>query len=396
MLPYTLDRKFPLAEVFFLYKNEIMRKFTMGSLACLAQNLAGFERNLEQSGLKPALTSKIFSKFDILKKILILVCLASLAGCVSTGEIPPDVRYTLHKDLNYGPYERNVADISIPNTTAPEGVILFIHGGIWMYGDKSNCPVFLDTFRNRFVIASISHRYIDETTHMDDLEEDVAAAVVYIREFCGQNNVDPGKLILMGHSSGGHLAMLYAYKHHETSPIPIAFCVDMAGPTDLGDTAFLYNFKKLKMEKFFYEIAEKATGHRIVEGDITSEGYSESSREILTVISPIYFVTPNSPPTIIVHDAADRLVPYANSTALNSAFNVYGVGHDFIAFYSGIGHFLGAKAIKGGALLYDKSLEIRLTRVMNEYMDKYCGKTQTTLPGAASSPPAGGLDITGQ
>ncbi|MDR2740772.1 MAG: alpha/beta hydrolase [Treponema sp.] len=281
-----------------------------------------------------------------------------------------------YEDLSYGPHERNLVDISMPDD-ASEGVILFIHGGIWMYGGKENCPVFLDTFRDRFIVASMSHRYIDETIHINDLEDDVAAAVAYIREFAVQNDADPGKLIIMGHSSGAHLAMLYAYKQQHragggTSPIPVAFCVDMAGPADLGDIAFLYNFRKLGWEKFFYQLAEKAAGHRIADGDITGEGYSESGKEILAAISPLSFVTADSPPTIIVHDAADTLVPYANSAALNSVFNVYGIDHYFMASYSGIGHFLGAKTTKGGALLYDKTLTPWIIRVMNEYMEKYC------------------------
>ena len=303
--------------------------------------------------------------------LLGLLCLLAVTGCVSTGETAVELRYTLQKDLSYGSHERNVLDISIPDA-APEGVILFIHGGIWMYGNKDGYPVFLDTFRNRFVVASMSHRYIDETTHINDLEDDVAAAVAFIQDFCLGNNAEPGKLIIMGHSSGAHLAMLYAYKQHETSPIPVAFCVTMAGPADLGDIAFLYNFKKLGMEKFFYQLAEKTSGYQIVDGDITSEGYSESGRNMLASISPLYFVSPSSPPTIIVHDVADALVPYANSAALNSVFNVYGIDHYFMALYSGIGHVLGAKAIKGGALRYNKAMEAWLVRVMNEYIEKYC------------------------
>jgi acetyl esterase/lipase len=218
----------------------------------------------------------------------------------------------------------------------------------------------------------MSHRYIDETIHIDDLVDDVSAAVKYIREFCAQHNTDPGKLVIMGHSSGAHLSMMYAYKHHETSPLPIAFCVSMAGPADLGDIAFRYNFEKLRWIKLFYELAEKAAGHHIVDGDITDEGYGETGRKVLSAISPITYVGAGSPPTIIVHDVTDALVPYANSAALNSVFNVYGVDHDFIALYSGIGHFLGAKVTKGGALRYDKTLEVRLTRVMDQYMEKYC------------------------
>ncbi|MDR2418470.1 MAG: alpha/beta hydrolase [Treponema sp.] len=303
--------------------------------------------------------------------LLVLFCLLAAAGCVSTGKLVEDVRYSQHNDLSYGSHERNLVDISIPDATA-EGAILFIHGGIWMYGDKESYPVFLDDFRNRFVVASMSHRYIDETVHINDLEDDVAAAVAFIREFCLQNNVNPGKLIIMGHSSGAHLAMLYAYKQHENSPIPVAFCVDMAGPADMSDIAFLYNFRKLGWEKFFYQLAEKTSGYHVVDGDVTAEGYSEAGREMLASISPIYFATPESPPTIIVHDVADTIVPYANSAALNSVFNVYGNDHYFMAMYSGIGHILGAKAIKGGGLRYDKAMEAWLIKVMNEYIGKYC------------------------
>jgi acetyl esterase/lipase len=304
--------------------------------------------------------------------LLVLGWLLSVAGCVSTGETAQDIHYTLQRDLSYGSHKRNVVDISIPDGAAPGGVILFIHGGIWMYGRKENYPAFLDAFRNRFVVASMNHRYIDDTVHIKDLEDDVAAAVVYIREFCLQNRAEPGKLIIMGHSSGAHLAMLYAYKRHGTSPIPVAFCVDMAGPADLGDLAFLYVFKNLGKLRVFYQLAEKMSGYHIAEGDVSGEGYSESGREMLAAISPIRFVTPGSPPTIMIHAVGDGLVPYSNSAALNSVFNVYGIDHEFIALYSGIGHFFGVKRNRGGGRRYDKALEARIAGAMNEYIDRYC------------------------
>jgi acetyl esterase/lipase len=296
----------------------------------------------------------------------------SFAGCVSTREPAQDIHYTLRRDLSYGSHERNVVDISIPDGAAPRGVILFIHGGIWMYGGKENYPVFLDGFRDSFVVASMNHRYIDNAVHVEDLVDDVAAAVAYLGEFCGRNNLEPGTLILMGHSSGAHLSMLYAYKRQGTSPIPVAFCVDLAGPADLGDLAFLYNFRLLGRLKAFYQLAGKMSGYHIADGDVTSEGYSESGREMLAAISPINFITPEGPPVIIVHDASDRLVPYSNSAALNSVLNVYGIDHCFIALYSGIGHFFGAKNIRDGGRHYDKALEERIVRTMNEYIERYC------------------------
>jgi acetyl esterase/lipase len=294
-----------------------------------------------------------------------------LAGCASTGKAPAEFPYTAHQDLSYGPHERNVVDISIPDGPA-QGTILFIHGGIWMYGGKENRPIFLDAFRDRFIVASMNHRYLDGTALFGDLEADVVAAVAFIRDFAQQHRRDPGKLITMGHSSGAHLAMIYAYKHHKTGPLPLAFCVDMAGPADMGDIAFLYNFKKLGMEKMFYSLADKGLGYAIAEGDITNEGYSEAGKKMLASFSPLSFVDADAPPTIIAHDVTDNIVPYSNSAALNAALNVYGVDHYFMAFYSGISHFLGAKAAKGGAVRYDKHLEAWMTRVMGEYMEKYC------------------------
>jgi acetyl esterase/lipase len=294
------------------------------------------------------------------------------AGCVSAGKTAPEIHYRMYTDLSYGPHERNVVDISMPGDTAPQGVILYIHGGAWLSGDKENRPVFLDLFRDRFIVASMSHRYIGKTVHINELMDDVAAALGYLWDFSTQSYEDPGKLIIMGHSSGAHLAMLYAYQRRETSPIPVAFCLSMAGPSDLSDIAFLYNFKKLGGEEFFYQMAQKLSGYQIAKGDITGEGYSESGRNMLASISPLSFVNPGSPPTIIVHDVADKLVPYANSAALHSVLSAYGVDHSFLASHSGIGHLFGGKQRKGKPLRYNAALESWVVRVMNEYIEKYC------------------------
>ncbi|MDR0410796.1 MAG: alpha/beta hydrolase [Treponema sp.] len=304
--------------------------------------------------------------------VLVLCVLCLFIRRASTRKAPQAVQYTYYRDLRYGTHERHVLDVSIPYAHSFDGVILFIHGGIWMYGNKSDYPVFLDVFRDKFITVSMSHRYIDENTHIADLEEDVSAAVAFIQRFCQERKADAKNLIIMGHSSGAHLSMMYAYKRSETSPIPIAFCVDMAGPSDLSDIAFLYNFKKLRWLKLFYKVAEKATGYRPEEGDITAEGYSETGQKLMSAISPLSFITKQTPPTIIVHDVTDSLVPYSNSAALHSVLNVYGVDHSLIALYSGIGHFLGAKKIKGGGLHYNKAMAVRLVKVMHEYMEKYC------------------------
>jgi hypothetical protein len=80
------------------------------------------------------------------------------------------------------------------------------------------------------------------------------------------------------------------------------------------------------------------------------------------------------------------MVPYANSAALHSVFTVYGIHHYFMASYSGIGHFLGAKVTKGGAVRYDKNLEPWIIRVMNQYIDKYCAPPSSPKPNPPEEP----------
>lgn len=113
-----------------------------------------------------------------------------------------------------------------------------------------------------------------------------------------------------------------AYGPHERN------LVDLSIPSDAAPEGLI--LFKLGLEKFFYRLAEKTAGYHVVDGDVTEEGYSERGREVLAAISPISF--------------------------------------------AGAGHFPGAKTLKGGALRYDRALETRLARVMNEYIDRYCGK----------------------
>src|SRR5438270_12476477 len=43
---------------------------------------------------------------------------------------------TVHKDLAYGPHERNKLDLYLPSGDAPKPLIIWVHGGAWMAGSK--------------------------------------------------------------------------------------------------------------------------------------------------------------------------------------------------------------------------------------------------------------------
>ena len=95
-----------------------------------------------------------------------------------------------------------------PATGADLPVVIFVHGGGWFRGDKSNVDAKPVGFNARgFVFVSVNYRLIPEVDVTRQMQ-DVARAVAWVKENIGQYGGDPSRLFLMGHSAGGHLVSL--------------------------------------------------------------------------------------------------------------------------------------------------------------------------------------------
>ncbi|MGC6401057.1 alpha/beta hydrolase [Sphingomonas sp. FW199] len=95
-------------------------------------------------------------------------------------------------------------------TARPAPLILFVHGGGWKRGDKRNATgsAKVDHFLSQgYAVASINYRLVPEH-RVEDQAADVAAAFAWIRRNAAQLNIDPARIILMGHSAGAHLVAL--------------------------------------------------------------------------------------------------------------------------------------------------------------------------------------------
>lgn len=93
-------------------------------------------------------------------------------------------------------------------------VVLFVHGGAWMQGDKQHrgntySNVGISCARAGFIGAVTNYRLSPEVTVWDQMR-DIAAAVGYIRQHAKTFGGNPDKIVLMGHSAGAHLITLLA------------------------------------------------------------------------------------------------------------------------------------------------------------------------------------------
>jgi acetyl esterase/lipase len=104
-------------------------------------------------------------------------------------------------------------DIYAPETNGSWPVLVMIHGGAWVEGDKSNYnntyykPPFFTG--QGFVYLSINYRLSPAVIHPAHVQ-DVARALAWVSANIHKYNGDPQRIFLMGHSAGAHLAALVA------------------------------------------------------------------------------------------------------------------------------------------------------------------------------------------
>lgn len=265
---------------------------------------------------------KIFSFF-----MAIFAFFASLFG-IDTGKNSKSIAYT---NLKYGTEERQILDLYVPKSASGEscGLVLFIHGGAWVSGDKSSYGK--DTLKDisdnmGIAAASMNYRYIDDNVSVLDIMDDIDAALKAIKIIGNENDISINRAMLSGFSAGAHLSLLYGYSHISDSPIKIKCVVSYSGPTNLADPNFYSENSALGDQGFVFDLMSKACGYKF-----TKESFGKAA-PALAKASPLTYVSASCPATIIAHGKRDSIVPYSNAVSLDAALSAVGVRHDFVSF----------------------------------------------------------------
>ncbi len=210
-----------------------------------------------------------------------------------------------------------------PKTNAATPVVINIHGGGWNHGVKESQTGYNTFFKMGYAVANIEYRLTGQATAPAAVE-DTRCALIYIIKNAKDLNIDVNKIVIMGGSSGGHLALmggLLANDHRFDGNCPgvenikVAAIIDKYGITDVWDWAYGPNITSKSAKNW---LGDKAK----------DEAFAKS-------VSPITYVNKNSPPTFIVHGDADPTVPYQQSVALHKKFEEAGVKVQFMTVEGG-------------------------------------------------------------
>jgi acetyl esterase/lipase len=141
----------------------------------------------------------------------------ALLGVILTLVLPTafaaEAEFQVAEDVVYGdPASREQQlqsmDIYYQSPQAKNPVVIYVHGGGWAFGEKSdvhNKPAFFALHKMAFI--SMNYRLRWDYDLYDQLE-DVIAVINWVKENHARYGLDPERVILMGHGSGAHLVSL--------------------------------------------------------------------------------------------------------------------------------------------------------------------------------------------
>ncbi len=262
-------------------------------------------------------------------------------------------------DVVYGSREHNTYDLYLPNDAEQNdslGLIVYVHGGSWLGGDKSehhgDCYT---SVQAGYATATMNYSLLNEEgVSISSMIEEIDSCLGHIKRFAEKRNIHIRQMAIGGTSAGGHLAMMYAYSH--SHQLPLRFAIIKVGPADLR-ILFPYdgNAKAEEIESFAFS----CTGKHMDATSLTLEVLDS----IKLQASPLHYINDSTAqPAIFAYGGKDWLIKPGHYRALQAKYDSLGKPYDLIVFPK-----------SGHILISDEDCSERFDSTMSAYCKKYFG-----------------------
>ncbi|RYX80912.1 alpha/beta hydrolase [bacterium] len=225
----------------------------------------------------------------------------------------------IYRNLAYVPkgHVRQKLDLYVPaalsgSPTYLRPLIVYIHGGAFMYGDKNSSFLPTRMLSRGYALASLNYRLSGDARFPAQIQ-DCKAAVRWLRAHAKQYGLDSTRIVAWGESAGGNLAALLGTTGRTKSldvganrgySSAVQGVVDYYGPTD-----FLQMDAYRRPGTAMHDPANSPES-RLIGGPI------QQNKAKVARANPITYISSMTPPFFIAHGGDDRIVPYSQSTLL--------------------------------------------------------------------------------
>lgn len=277
-----------------------------------------------------------------------------VVGLIAAACARADDGVTVKEEVAFlGADREEKLDAYLPPGWAPTDrrpAVVWIHGGGWLGGDKAGrreVSVCTDLANTGFVVVSVNYR-LGRGAWPVNLE-DCRNAVRFLRAHAEAWGVDPERIAVAGGSAGGHLALMVAYTADTRIDLDV-------GPYP-GESASvrcvvnLYGITDLRERRQTHPDGTPTT-KRPLGGPAEVFGTDDAHADVWTLASPVEHVSPQSPPTLIVHGRADTTVDRDQAVLLARALERHRVPHQ-VLMLDDVGHTFDLRSWHGAPLPED-------------------------------------------
>lgn len=272
---------------------------------------------------------------------------------------------TLHTDLSYGDKQANKFDMYLPanNTRDNYGLVVYLHAGGFTAGDKVGDKQMLSWLCSKgYVAVGINYTLFSEenpdaNVYTQSIE--IRNAIPRVIEEAKKYGYPINEMAIAGGSAGHTLAMIYAYRDADISPIPVKLLFGAVGPSSFyAEDWDIYGF-----DKNIDETRQGAAGLFGVMGGVklTADMIKDGSYiDELKPISAVMWINEDTVPSVVAYGKYDKVQPFKTSQRLLKTYKENNIDYQYFeCSHSGHG-------LQNDNKIYKKYME-----AVEEYLEKY-------------------------
>ena len=314
------------------------------------------------------------------KGMFIFVCilvfiLSFVAGIISKVAIKPkwnqqysitwsDEIGTKYTDISYGELESNKFDLYLPkdNSKINYGLVVYLHAGGFTMGDKADDESMLAWLCSKgYVACGINYTLRTDTNNSSVLQQsnEIKQAMPVVVQKAKELGYNINEMTVAGGSAGHCLAMIYAYRDCDTSPVPVKLTFGAVGPSSF----IREDWGIFGLDQDTDEGVQATVGLFSVMGgvELTPEMVKDGSyQELMKPISAYAWINENSVPTVVAYGTHDRMQPFLASKRLLKALQDNGIDYKYFELTH-----------SGHGLQNDDKISKQWMETIEEYLDKY-------------------------
>ena len=216
--------------------------------------------------------------------------------------IVPNITY-----LTANNYQAKLDLYTPRNPSQPSPVLVYIHGGGWVGGSKESSTLrLLPYLQMGWSVINVEYR-LARNSLAPAAVEDCRCALRWIIRNAEEYNLNPDKIVLTGHSAGGHLSLT-------TGILPASAGLDRQCPgNEILKVAAIINWYGIT------DVGDLLEGPNMKTYAVAWMGSMKNRHDIAGRVSPLAYVRPGLPPILTIHGDADPTVPYDQAVKLHDS-----------------------------------------------------------------------------